>query len=79
MFRITSRGRLIGAWCATLALVGAAAVAVGQTFSIANGALMLLAGLMPLSVVLLVWRGAPPATVAELLHSVAALPTGDRG
>jgi hypothetical protein len=78
MFRNTSRGRLIGAWCATLAVFGAGAVAVGPAFSVANGALMLLAGLMPLAVVLLVWRGAPPVTVAELLHAVDGPSTGGR-
>jgi hypothetical protein len=32
--------------------------------------LLLVAGLAPSAVLLLIWRGAPPATVAELLHSV---------
>jgi hypothetical protein len=32
--------------------------------------LLLVAGLLPPTIMLLVWRGAPPETVAELLHSV---------
>lgn len=70
MFNTMSRAQLVGAWCATVALIGTASVAVGPAFSVATGALLLLAGLTPLAVVLLVWQGAPPVTVAELLHTV---------
>jgi hypothetical protein len=33
-------------------------------------ALLLVACLVPPAIMLLVWRGAPPPTVAELLHAV---------
>ena len=65
-----SRTRLIGAWLAAVMVIGAFGVVAGAAISISNIELLLVAGLLPPTVMLLVWRGAPPETVAELLHSV---------
>ena len=62
--------RLVGMWCAGIVAVGAWSVFMGADLTIGNGELLLAACLMPPAVMLLVWRGAPPATVAELLYSV---------
>jgi hypothetical protein len=62
--------RLIGMWCAGIITIGALSVFLGAALTAGNGELLLIACLMPPAVMLLVWRGAPPATVAELLHSV---------
>lgn len=72
MFKHISRGRVIGAWCSAVVLIGACSVVAGAAVTLSNAELWLVACLMPPTVLLFVWRGAPPATVAELLHSVDA-------
>jgi hypothetical protein len=42
----------------------------GVAMTLNAAELWLVACLVPPAVMLLVWRGAPPATVAELLHHV---------
>ena len=61
---------MAGMWCAAVVAIAAVCVAGGASTS--NGAveLWLAACLVPPAVMLLVWRGAPPVTVAELLHDV---------
>jgi hypothetical protein len=70
MFQDLSRARAIGAWCTLVVVIGAFGVAAGAAISIGNGGLLLVTCLIPSAVMLLVWRGAPPLTVAELLYDV---------
>ena len=70
MFKDISRLRLAGTWIAATIVMGACSVLWGIALTINNGELWLVACLMPPVVMLLVWRGAPPMTVAELLYSV---------
>jgi hypothetical protein len=70
MFRSSNLGIAIGVWFAILvALAGIGALA-GAAITLENSALWFLAGIVPPAVMLMVWRGAPPATVAEILHTV---------
>jgi hypothetical protein len=61
---------LIGAWVAAIVVIGAGSVVLGAGITLGNGALWLVLCLVPPTIMLLVWRGPPPATIAELLHSV---------
>ena len=70
MLNNISRLRLIGAWCALVLVIAAAAVVLGLPMTLATIAWLIAIGLIPPVVMLFVWRGAPPPTVAELLHSV---------
>ncbi len=70
MLKDMSRARLVAAWCAAVIVLGACGVVAGAAITISNGELLLVTCLVPPAVMLLVWRGAPPLTVAELLHSV---------
>ena len=70
MLRNISRGQCIGAWLALVLVIGACSIVAGVDITIGNGELLLVAGLVPPAIMLLVWRGPPPLTVAELLHSV---------
>ena len=70
MLENISRGRLVGTWCAAVIVIGACSVVVGAPLTTNAGELWLAAWLVPPAVILLVWPGAPPVTVAELLHSV---------
>ncbi len=70
MLNNISRLHVVGAWCALVLVIAAISVVAGAGITLSNGGLLLVACLAPPVVMLLVWRGAPPATVAELLHSV---------
>jgi hypothetical protein len=70
MFRNISRLQVVGAWCALVFVIAAVSVVAGAGLTLGNVELLLVAGIAPSAVLLLIWRGAPPATVAELLHSV---------
>jgi hypothetical protein len=65
-----SRRWVAWAWCATVVVIGACGLAAGSAVTLSNGALVLVAALMPPAIMLLVWHGAPPQTIAEVLHSV---------
>jgi hypothetical protein len=70
MLKHVSRVRLVGAWLTAVVLIFACRVVWGAAFTINSGQLWLAVCLVPPAVMLLVWRGARPLTVAELLHSV---------
>jgi hypothetical protein len=70
MWKSISRARLIGAWFAAVAVLTAGGVVMGLNVTLSSGMLLLATCLVPPGILLLVWRGAPPFTVAELLHSV---------
>jgi hypothetical protein len=70
MLKDLSRARLAGAWCALVVVVAACSLVAGAAVTLSNGALLLMAALAPPAVMLVVWRGAPDQTIAELLHSV---------
>jgi hypothetical protein len=65
-----SRARLIGAWFAAVIVMLACSVVGGMALTLNIGELWLAACLVPPAVMLLVWRGARPVTVAELLYAV---------
>ena len=70
MLNNISRLRLIGVWCALVLVIAAGGVVMGVPMTLATIGWLLAIGLIPPVVMLFVWRGAPPPTVAELLHSV---------
>jgi hypothetical protein len=69
MSRLT-RGQWIGAWFATVAVAIAISIVVGATVTLSSIAMLVAMSVVPPAIVLLVWRGAPPATAAELLYAV---------
>ena len=70
MFHSPNLRIAIGAWFALLVAVAGIGALAGASFTLENSTLWLLAGIVPPAVMLMVWRGAPPATVAEILHTV---------
>ena len=70
MLKGISRTRLVGFWFAAVGVIIAWVVATGVNIAISTAALLLTACLVPPAIMLLVWRGAPPPTVGELLYSV---------
>jgi hypothetical protein len=78
MLKAVSRARLAGAWCAAVVAIGACGVVAGVAVSISAAAWLLVACLVPPAVMMLVWRGAPLPTVAELLYAVDKPSKADR-
>ena len=70
MLKNLSRAQMAGLWCATVVTIAAVCLAEGAPTTSGAVELWLAACLVPPAVMLLVWRGAPPVTVAELLHDV---------
>jgi hypothetical protein len=70
MSNALNRGTIIGVWFAVLAVVAAAGAVGGVSSTMGTRALSLVACLVPPAIMLMVWRGAPPPTVAELRHAV---------
>ena len=66
MFSSMNRQMLAGAWVATLVVVAGAAALSRMPVTAGTSQLWFLACVAPPSVMLLVWRGAPPPTVAEI-------------
>ena len=69
MLKHISRSQLAGAWCAAIALIAAGGVVAGVAVTVSSVELLLAICLVPPVVMLLLWRGAPPVTVAEVLHT----------
>ena len=76
MLKKISRTRLLGFWFAAVAAIIAWVVATGVTIAFSSAAFLLTMCLVPPAIMLLLWRGAPPPTVGELLYSVNTLKEG---
>jgi hypothetical protein len=76
MFNL-SRNQCAIAWPSFVLVLAAFAGAVGAPMTVASGVLLLLACIAPTAAMLLIWRGPPPPTVAELLY--AANTSDNRG
>ena len=70
MSRSIDRRAVIGVWFAVLVAVAGAGALSGVSITIGISALWFLACVVPPAVMLMLWRGAPPPTVAEILHAV---------
>ena len=70
MSKAPNRGAFIGVWFVVIAAVAGAGAVGGVSITMGTRALLLVACLVPPAIMLMVWRGAPPPTVAELLHAV---------
>ncbi len=69
MARSINRRTVIAVWFAVLVAVAGAGGLSGVSITIGISALWLVACVVPPAVMLMVWRGAPPPTVAEILHA----------
>jgi len=70
MLQSITRPIAIGAWCALLVVIAAVGAVAGVPLTAAAGSLWVAACIVPPAVMLMLWRGAPPQTVAEVLHAV---------
>lgn len=70
MSRSVNRRTVIGVWLAVLLAVAGAGALSGASITIGTSALWFVTCVVPPAVMLMMWRGAPPPTVAEILHAV---------
>jgi hypothetical protein len=70
MFQSITRPVAVGSWCALLLVVAGVSALAGVPVTAAAGSLWVTACVVPPAIMLMVWRGAPPQTVAEVLHAV---------
>ena len=70
MSRSINRRTVIGVWLAVLVAVAGAGALSGVSITIGTSALWFFACVVPPAVMLMIWRGAPPPTVTEVLHAV---------
>ncbi len=66
----TNRRAIIGVWFGVLAAVAGAEALSGGSITFGTGALWLFACVAPPAVMLMVWRGAPLPTVAQVRFTV---------
>ena len=76
MLKDISRTRLVGYWFTAVVLIAAVAVVAGVKVNISTAALLLAMCLVPPAILFVVWRGAPPSTVGELLYAADAAKDG---
>jgi hypothetical protein len=68
MLKDMTRSRVIQMWFVAIALVAAAAVALGVSVTVGTGVMLLALCLVPPGIVLVLWPGVLPGTVAEMLR-----------
>jgi hypothetical protein len=78
MLKHFSRTQWVGAWVGTVVVVMAGSVVAVGNPTVGAVQLWLAAGVVPPAILLLLWRGAPALTVAELLHTVEVAPPDRR-
>ena len=76
MLKEISRTRLVGFWFVAVAIIIASVVAMGVNVAVSTTALLLTLSLVPLGIMLVLWRGAPPPTVGEILYAANTLKEG---
>ena len=70
MFQAITRSTVVVVWLAACVAAAGAGLLSGVAVTTDTSALWLFACLVPAAIMLMVWRGAPPPTVAEVLHAV---------
>jgi hypothetical protein len=70
MFQSIRRHTAVGVWIAALVAIAGVGALSGVSITVGASLLWLVACVVPPAVTLMVWNGAPPPTVAEILHSV---------
>jgi len=70
MVRDMSRAKLMQISVAAVVLVAVASVVLGARVTVATAAALLAVCLVPPAILLVLWPGAEPPTIAEVLHDV---------
>jgi hypothetical protein len=68
MMKNLTRSRVIQIWFAAVLLIVVACVTFGVAMTMGTGAMLLVMSLVPPTVVVLLWPGAQPVTIGEVLR-----------
>ena len=74
MLSNTTRTRVVQAWLAAVALVVAAAVAIGAEVNVGTAGLLLTLGLVPPLITFLLWPGAESVTAGDVIRGTDRRP-----
>jgi hypothetical protein len=74
MLETTTRMKVIGLWFSLVAAVVVSGALLGVPMTTATAVLLVITCIAPPAVMLMVWRGGPPPTVAETLNAVDRRP-----
>ena len=69
MLNDITRNQVVGFWFAVVGVIIASVVAMGVNVGVSTSALLLTLSLVPPGIIVALWRGGPPQTVAEILHA----------
>ena len=69
MLKHITRNRLVGFWFAAAAVIVVSVVVMRVHVAVGTTALLLTLALGPPGIMLVLWRGAPPPTVGEILYA----------
>lgn len=78
----TTRSRLIRLWVVTVVLVVVGGIASGANVTVGSGVMMMAFGLVPPTILLILWPGAQPPTAANVIrrgNREAQAPTANPG
>jgi hypothetical protein len=68
MLKDITRARLIQIWFAAVALVVVGGLVYGASVTVSTAAVLAAVCLVPPAIVLMLWPGIQPPTIAEVLH-----------
>jgi len=69
MLNHITRYQIVGYWFAAVAVIIASVIVMGVNVGVGTSALLLTLSMVPPGIVLALWRGGPPPTVAEILYA----------
>ena len=69
MFNNMTRSRLLQIWFTSVALIAVAGFALGASVTISTGAILLALCLVPPAIIMKLWPGVEPQTIAQVLHN----------
>ncbi len=69
MLKNPSHGQMVAVWFIAIGIATLASLAFGAAATTGTWILLFLLSLLPPAISFMVWRGAPPATVAEVLYA----------
>jgi len=69
MLNTITRTQLVGYWFAAVAVVIASGVVMGVNPDVGTTALLLGLSTVPPGIIVALWRGGPPQTIAEILYA----------
>ena len=68
MLNDITRSRLLQIWFAAVALIAVAGFALGASVTLSTGAILLALCLVPPAIIMKLWPGVQPQTIAQVLH-----------